>query len=247
MLFLHDICRTCRYGDAPVYLSYYSPYRWSHLHLWPKVTFQKQILTVLVSRLNRFREFPLLSRKMPRSSLGPLRPCVICRLINPCPPPPSALASQLSCLFLQRPRPPDTSWFSQNHAVPSAWMTVPPSPFPWLDIAPYPPGFGSNSDSWGKRSLIPDQMPHLMLSYGPFSTPCVTDLISQVTALLAVWCLGVHSQTQSSTRAGNSFTLFITESPMPIKCLALFYSRNVCEGGEESSEKGGGWGEGGRD
>lgn len=143
-----------------------------------------------VSRLNPFREFPLLSRKMPKSSLGPLRLCVVCRLISPCLPPPSALASQAAFLFLQRPRPLSTSRFSQHHAVPSAWMAVPPSPFPWLGIPPHPPGFSSNSDSWGKRSLTPDQMPHLMLSCGSFSTPCVTNGILQVTALSSCLVFG---------------------------------------------------------
>lgn len=33
-------------------------------------------------------------------------------------------------------------------------------------------------------------------------------------------------------------TLFIIESLMPIKCLALFHSRNVCGRREESGEKG---------
>lgn len=166
---------------------------------------------------------------MPQSSPGPLRCCVICRLINPCLPPPSALAWQVACVFIQRPRPLPTGFLSSRKFPPPGWLFY---PSPSL-------GFSSNSDSWGLRSLTPDQMPRLMLSCGPFSTPCLTNVILQVTALPAAWCLGVHSQTQSSVRAGNSFTLFIAESPIPIKCLVLFYSRNVCERrGEEGGGKG---------
>lgn len=211
-------------------LTYYSPYRWSQLHFWPKMTFQKQNSDCVCLSLKPLSWISTALKK--NAKIFPRASATL-----------SSAGSSIPVLLYPLPWPRRSPlYFSKDPGHFHLTAFSAPCSSLYLDgcsILSLPlAGHSSSSSSFQLKQRFPDQMPHVMISCGPFSTQCVTNWILQVTALLAAWCLGVHSQTQSSMRGGNSFILFITESPMPIKCLGLFNSSPVWEGREESSEKG---------